>query len=51
VKIFSDEWKYLKMDPIPGWRGRYAELGTVERIVPWVFATLYLLLAMGRILK
>ncbi|WP_433247691.1 RipA family octameric membrane protein [Actinomadura nitritigenes] len=49
--IFSDEWTYLKRDPIPGWRGRYAELGTIERIVPWVFASLYILLFMGRIFQ
>lgn len=37
VKPFSDEWAYLKKDPVPRWRSRYAELGTVERIVPIVF--------------
>jgi len=50
-KIFSDEWQYLKKDRIPGWRGRYAELGTVERFVPWVFAALYVLLFVGRVTK
>lgn len=48
-RIFSDEWASLKQDPIPSWRGRYAELGTVERVVPWVFAFLYLLLFLGRL--
>lgn len=46
-QIFSDEWKFLKKDPVPRWRGRYAELGTVERFVPWVFAALYILLFIG----
>lgn len=49
VRIFSDEWKSLKKDPVPGWRGRYAELGTVERVVPIVFAGLYILLFLGRV--
>ncbi|MFC5145895.1 RipA family octameric membrane protein [Streptomyces aureoversilis] len=33
VHICADEWEALKSDPIPGWRKRYAELGTSERIV------------------
>lgn len=37
VKPFSDEWASLKKDPVPTWRTRYAELGTVERIIPIVF--------------
>ena len=37
IRPFSDEWESLKQDRIPGWRGRYAELGTVERVVPVVF--------------
>lgn len=51
IKIFSDEWASLKKDPVPRWRGRYAELGTIERVVPWVFAVLYILLFLGRVLK
>lgn len=39
---FDDEWQTLKKDPVKKWRPRYAELGTVERIVPWVFAALYI---------
>jgi len=50
-KVFSDEWEYLKKDPVPGWRGRYAELGTVERFVPWVFAGLYVLLFLGMLTR
>jgi hypothetical protein len=49
VKIFTEEWAVLGRDPVAGWRGRYAELGTVERIVPFVFAALYALLFVGRI--
>jgi hypothetical protein len=49
VHVFADEWVILKEDRVEGWRGRYAELGAVERIVPAVFAALYLLLFVGRI--
>ena len=45
VKPFSDEWEYLKKDPVKRWRGRYAEFGTVERVVPVVFAIIYIALA------
>ena len=34
VKVFDDEWKILKTNRSSGWRGKYAELGTVERVVP-----------------
>ncbi len=37
IRPFADEWESLKRDRIPGWQGRYAELGTVERVVPLVF--------------
>lgn len=50
VKIFSEEWEFLKQDPIPSWRKRYAELGAVERVVPVVFALLYFLLLTGRLI-
>jgi hypothetical protein len=39
--VFSTEWKFLKRDEIPWWRGRYAEQGTVERVVPFIFMALY----------
>lgn len=42
IKVFAEEWRLLKRGDIPWWRGRYAEQGTVERVVPWVFAALYL---------
>ncbi len=40
---YTDEWKLVKKDDIPWWRGRYAELGTVERFVPIVIAVLYVM--------
>jgi hypothetical protein len=49
LKVFSDEWKALRRDPIPAWRQRYAELGTIERFVPVVFASLYFVLLIGRL--
>jgi hypothetical protein len=47
-KIFTHEWDSLKNDPVPSWRARYAELGLVERIIPWIFAFLYIVLLLGR---
>lgn len=41
VQIFGDEWKSLKRDEVKWWRGRYAEQGTVERVVPFVFMAIY----------
>lgn len=41
VEPFNDEWKHLRADPIPPWRRRYAELSTVERVVPLVFIAIY----------
>lgn len=41
VQPYTDEWKLVKKDDLPWWRGRYAELGTVERFVPIVVAVLY----------
>jgi hypothetical protein len=40
-KVFGDEWRKLKEKRAEGWWGRYAEFGTVERIVPLLFGTLY----------
>lgn len=41
ARIFTEEWQHLKRDEISWWRGRYAEQGTVERVVPFIFAALY----------
>jgi hypothetical protein len=49
VRIFSDEWNILKGDPPRSWRTRYAELGTVERVIPGIFALLYVMLFLGRV--
>ena len=42
TKVFGDEWRKLKGDRPAGWRGRYTEFSTVERIIPVVFAVLYI---------
>ncbi|WP_371788445.1 hypothetical protein OG404_18360 [Streptomyces griseoaurantiacus] len=49
IKIFTEEWQTLKRDPLPPLRKRYAELGIVERVVPFVFAALYVLLFAARV--
>lgn len=49
VQIFQDEWNSLKRYPLPPLRKRYAELGYVERVIPGVFAALYVLLYLGRV--
>jgi len=43
-QVFDDEWNSLKRDPVKRWRPRYAELGTVERVVPLAFAVLNIVL-------
>ncbi|MEU8029196.1 hypothetical protein AB0C13_11235 [Streptomyces sp. NPDC049099] len=47
ARVFGDEWDILRRDPLPGRRGRYAELGTSERVVPLVFAVAHLILFAG----
>lgn len=47
VRIFTDEWDALNSPPSPGPFRRYAELGTPERVVPWVFALAHLTLFAG----
>jgi hypothetical protein len=49
VRIFTDEWTLLLRDRIKPWRHRYAELGVVERTVPWIFAGIYVLLYVGQL--
>ncbi len=45
VMIFEREWEFLKTDEsLPWWKGRYAELGFVERVVPLLFLAVYLML-------
>lgn len=46
---FADEWAALRPADdaaAAGWR-RYAELGTIERVVPAVFAALYIAILLG----
>jgi hypothetical protein len=45
VQPFADEWASLRKDPVRWFRGRYTELGFVERAVPIAFVALYLILA------
>jgi hypothetical protein len=45
VQPFNDEWATLKEDPLRRWRGRYAELGSVERFVPVAFLVLEMIVA------
>jgi hypothetical protein len=50
ARVFGAEWDRLRKDPansasrraaFPPWLRRYRELGFVERIVPWLFALIY----------
>lgn len=52
VQVFSDEWSALRgesvklrpqLGSIRAWLAQYRELGAVERVVPWVFAAIYLI--------
>lgn len=45
IAPYTDEWKTLKKDRVEGWRTRYAELGVVERVTPWVFVCINAALA------
>lgn len=45
---FTDEWTALKENPSPSRCSRYFEIGTLERVIPWVFACVYFLLFVGR---
>jgi len=45
LQIFQREWDFLKSDEVlPWWKGRYAELGFVERFIPALFAAVYIAL-------
>lgn len=50
VRVYGDEWQTLQRKPIPqegrrkalrSWMSQYRELGRIERIVPWVFCSIY----------
>lgn len=47
VRIFSDEWKILTRDSSEKWWYRKSELGSTERMVPWIFAALHAALFVG----
>lgn len=51
AQIFSEEWSELKNAQRRARGGRYMELGTSERIIPGVFALLYILLFLGRVIR
>ncbi len=56
VKMFKDEWALLGGEDAPaGRRGKVKvglkQLGGVERLVPWVFALLYIVLLVGRLVS
>jgi hypothetical protein len=44
LRLFTDEWAELqrRVERPRRWKGRYAELGDAERVVPIVFLSLYL---------
>ncbi|MFI9595983.1 hypothetical protein [Nonomuraea sp. NPDC052265] len=50
VRPFGSEWQTLLASRTGPWRGRYADLGSTERIVPGLFVMLHLLLLAGRLL-
>jgi hypothetical protein len=51
AQIFTDEWEYLKHLGAGGPRRlAYVELGTTERLIPWLLAALHVLLLLGRLL-
>lgn len=50
VRVYGDEWLRLRREPLRfalkrgrlrPWLAQYRELGRVERVVPWVFALIY----------
>ncbi|GAB4094644.1 hypothetical protein GCM10028787_01190 [Brachybacterium horti] len=54
VKVFKDEWTYLEGDEPPVGRAAkvragFKQLGSIERLVPIVFALLYVALLVGRL--
>lgn len=51
VKVFTDEWAVLQGRLKTGWIRRYVQLGTTERLIPWIFASLYVLLFLGRVIR
>jgi len=50
-KPFVREAALLSNDKVGSWRSRYAELGSSERTVPWLFVGLYVALAFLAVMK
>ncbi|MGY1632940.1 hypothetical protein ACI784_14655 [Geodermatophilus sp. SYSU D01186] len=48
VRLFKDEWDLLEARPSSWRKPRYSELGRIERLVPWVFALLWIGLAASK---
>ena len=48
---FTDEGEWLRRDPVRRWRGRYAEFSTLERVVPAVFAAIYVAAAPSTVVR
>jgi hypothetical protein len=46
---FKDEWVELKPEGGKGWRGRYFELGLLERIIPAVFGIVFLVVLIAEL--
>ncbi len=51
VRVYGDEWDRLRREPVRpslrrdrlrSWLAQYRELGRVERVMPWIFALIYL---------
>ncbi|MDR7172218.1 hypothetical protein J2W56_005979 [Nocardia kruczakiae] len=56
IKVFKDEWALLGGDATATGRAAKVkvglkQLGGVERLVPWVFALLYIVLLIGRLIS
>jgi hypothetical protein len=51
LAIYTSEWVSLREHRVGLSRFRYADLGTVERFVPWVFASIYILLFIGSLVS
>lgn len=48
IRLFKDEWDVLQARPSSWRKPRYSELGKIERRVPWVFALLWIGLAISK---
>lgn len=51
AQVFTDEWAILTAGSAGHSRSRYRELGFSERLIPWIFALLHLVLLTGTLLS